>query len=157
MRTKAIVIGVLSVFLLSVSLLAQITPAQRAEVESTLSRQTGPKQESQPEGQGNSLKVQDDSSRAVRIAIVDSQKAFDLSTEGQKIISLGDSISKKKRQQEIDRIRTEMVVVIDGIAKEKGYSLVFDLATAGIVKYYPPTEDITNELVSKYNSSKRTS
>lgn len=36
MRIRTIAIAVLSVFILSVSLLAQVTPAQRAEIEKTL-------------------------------------------------------------------------------------------------------------------------
>jgi len=96
----------------------------------------------------------DDNSQAVRIAIIDSQKAFDLSKEGQRIISLGDRISKKTLDEEIQRIRTEMVVIVNEIAKERGYSLVVDLKTSGIIGYYPPTEDITDELVRRYNLSK---
>jgi ketosteroid isomerase-like protein len=36
MKSKTIVLGVFSIFILSVSLLAQVTPAQRAEIEKTL-------------------------------------------------------------------------------------------------------------------------
>jgi hypothetical protein len=40
MRTKTVVLGVLSVFILSVSLLAQVTPAQRTDIEKTLTAAT---------------------------------------------------------------------------------------------------------------------
>ena len=146
MRTTTIEIGVLSVFVLSVSLLAIVPTARRAEIEKTLT---------QEQKELITSKTQDDNSRGVRIAIVDSAKAFESSTEGQKHISMRDRMSKKTQTEEIQRIRNEMVVIIIALAKEKGYSLVLDLQTSGTVAYFPPTENITDELVRRYNLSKR--
>ena len=98
--------------------------------------------------------MRDDNSQAVKIAVIDSQKAFDSSKEGRRITSSGSRISKKALEKEIQRIRNEMIDIVNGIAKERGYSLIFDLKTSGIIGYYPPTEDITDELIRRYDLSK---
>ena len=55
----------------------------------------------------------------------------------------------------IQRLRTEMVAVVEQIAKEKGYDLVLDLAASGVVSWNP-TIDITTEVVRRYDASKAT-
>ncbi len=108
----------------------------------------------QAENEKKRPEPQSDNSRCVRIAIVDSQRAFKLSTEGKKFLAVADKLSKKKRDEEVSRIRTEMVAVVKKIAEEKGYGLVFDLGSSGIVCYYPPVDDITDELIDRYNFPK---
>ncbi|MBC7348401.1 MAG: OmpH family outer membrane protein [Candidatus Aminicenantes bacterium] len=146
-----------------------------------------------------------------KVAIVNSQKAFDQSQEGQKAVAilkeredllkaelkkmdeelrnLKDRLAAQKLtltpeaqsqlQREIDRkeadrqkyeqentrlfeqfknqlikrIREEMLAVIDELIKERGYELVFDLSTSGLI-YYRPELDITDEVIKRYDASK---
>ena len=96
--------------------------------------------------------LQSPSGPCVKIAVIDSQKALEQSTEGQKLLAKADKLSKKKLEEELGRIRTEMVDVVDKIAREKGYGLVLDKQTAGIIKFLPPVDDLTDELIKRYNS-----
>ncbi|MCX8160039.1 MAG: OmpH family outer membrane protein [Candidatus Saccharicenans sp.] len=147
----------------------------------------------------------------LKVAIVNSQKAFDQSLEGKKAVAIlqekeellkaelkkmDDEINalkqklasqtltltpeaRTKLQQEIDRkeadrqkyeqensrnfeqlknqlikrIREEMLAVIDELVKERGYELVFDLSTSGLI-YYRPELDITEEVIKRYDASK---
>jgi outer membrane protein len=53
----------------------------------------------------------------------------------------------------INRIRTEMIGIIEGLAKEQGYDLVLDVIQSGVVTS-SPTIDITAEVVRRYDQSK---
>jgi Skp family chaperone for outer membrane proteins len=53
----------------------------------------------------------------------------------------------------IQRIRVEMVAIIEALAKEKGLELVLDTATSGVVTA-SPTIDITDEVVKRYDATK---
>ncbi|MGZ5453824.1 MAG: OmpH family outer membrane protein [Candidatus Aminicenantales bacterium] len=53
----------------------------------------------------------------------------------------------------IQKIRTEMVAVIEILAKERGLELVLDAATSGVVTA-SPTIDITDEIVRRYDQGK---
>ena len=53
----------------------------------------------------------------------------------------------------IQKIRGEMVAIIEGLAKERGYDLVLDMVTSGVVTSNP-TIDITTEVVRRYDQSK---
>ena len=53
----------------------------------------------------------------------------------------------------IQKIRTEMVAVIENLAKERGLELVLDAATSGVVTA-SPTIDITDEIVRRYDQTK---
>lgn len=146
-----------------------------------------------------------------RVAIVNSQKAFDQSQEGQKAVAilkereeqlkaelkrldgelrnLKDRLAAQKltltpeaqsqlqgeidqkederqkyeqentrlfeqfKNQLIKRIREEMLAIIDDLIKERGYDLVFDLSTSGLI-YYRPELDITDEVIKRYDASK---
>lgn len=146
-----------------------------------------------------------------RIAIINSQKAFEQSSEGKKALAIlqekEDQMKEeiKKREQElkslkdklasqkltlnqealtqlqleidkkeaerqkyeqesakdfeqfksqlIKRIRDEMLGIVDQLVKEKGYDLVFDLSSSGLI-YFNPAFDITEEVVKRYNDSK---
>lgn len=56
-------------------------------------------------------------------------------------------------QNLINRIRGEMVAIIENLAKERGYDVVLDLRTSGVVTINP-TIDITDEVVRRYDQSK---
>jgi Skp family chaperone for outer membrane proteins len=51
------------------------------------------------------------------------------------------------------KIRSEMVTIIENLAKERGFELVLDLGTSGVVTFNP-TIDITDEVVRRYDQSK---
>lgn len=53
----------------------------------------------------------------------------------------------------IQKIRNEMVAVIEALAKERGYDLVLDAITSGVVTS-SATIDITTEIVRRYDQSK---
>jgi Skp family chaperone for outer membrane proteins len=53
----------------------------------------------------------------------------------------------------IQKIRAEMVAVIEILAKERGLELVLDAATSGVVTA-SPTIDITDEVVRRYDQTK---
>lgn len=149
--------------------------------------------------------------QASKIAIINSQQAFETSVEGKKALTqmqdrenkikadiqkLDDSIrllenklttgrltmtnealagiqsdidkktTERKRYEEdatregnqfannlIQKIRAEMVAVIEALAKEKGYDLVLDMITSGVVTS-SPTIDITSEVVRRYDQAR---
>jgi Skp family chaperone for outer membrane proteins len=146
-----------------------------------------------------------------KIAVINSQKAFETSLEGKKalgqlqdldariktelqkqddairllenrmntgrltmtndaLMGLQNDIAKKtterKRYEEdqtqaaqtlsanlIQKIRVEMVAIIENLSKERGLELVLDTATSGVVTA-SPTIDITDEVVRRYDQSK---
>lgn len=47
-----------------------------------------------------------------------------------------------------------MVVIVQKTAIEKGYGLILDLKTSGVIYYFVPVDDITDELINRYNFSK---
>ncbi len=53
----------------------------------------------------------------------------------------------------IQKIRVEMVTVIENLAKERGLELVLDTATSGVITASPAI-DITDEVVRRYDQSK---
>lgn len=53
----------------------------------------------------------------------------------------------------IQKIRGEMVAVIENLAKERGLELVLDAATSGVVTANPAI-DITDEVVRRYDQTK---
>ena len=147
---------------------------------------------------------------AQKVAIIDSQKAFDRSVQGQKIIALLQDkeneikASLKQRQEEINslqdkfasqrltlneealrqlkleidkkeaenkkyeqdssiefdqfkaklikKMRDEMLAIVDELVKERGYDLVFDLSSSGLI-YFQPALDITEEVIKKYDEA----
>ncbi|MBC7361142.1 MAG: OmpH family outer membrane protein [Candidatus Aminicenantes bacterium] len=147
----------------------------------------------------------------LKVAIINSQKAFDQSTEGKKAVAilqekedqikaeikkmdeeiktLKDKLASQKltlnqdaltqlqleidkkeaarqkyeqessrdfeqfKSQLIKRIRDEMLAIVDELIKERGYDLVFDLTTSGLI-HYNPAFDITDEVVKRYDASK---
>jgi Skp family chaperone for outer membrane proteins len=149
--------------------------------------------------------------QASKIAIINSQKAFETSVEGKRILGqmqdreakikgdiqkLDDSIrllenklstgrltmtnealmgiqadidkksTERKRYEEdatrdaqqfsgnlVQKIRAEMVTIIDNLAKERGLELVLDVAQSGVVTFSPMI-DITDEIIRRYDQSK---
>jgi len=149
--------------------------------------------------------------QASKIAIINSQKAFETCVEGKKVLSqmqdrenkiktdiqkLDDSIrllgnklstgrltmtsealvgiqsdiekktTERKRYEEdaardaqqfavnlADKLRGEMVTIIEALAKERGLELVLDVQQSGVVTF-SPTVDITDEVIRRYDQSK---
>ncbi|MCX6572026.1 MAG: OmpH family outer membrane protein [Candidatus Aminicenantes bacterium] len=149
--------------------------------------------------------------QASKIAIINSQKAFETSVEGKRVLGQmqdretkiktdiqkqDDSIrllenklstgrltmtneallgiqadidkktTERKRYEEdatrdaqqfsgnlVQKIRAEMVTIIENLAKERGLELVLDVAQSGVVTF-SPTVDITDEIIRRYDQSK---
>jgi outer membrane protein len=53
----------------------------------------------------------------------------------------------------IQKIRVEMVAIIEALAKEKGLELVLDTTTSGVITA-SPTIDITDEVIKRYDGAK---
>ncbi len=145
-----------------------------------------------------------------KVAIIDSQKAFDRSVQGQKVVALLQDkeneikASLKQKQEEINslkdkfasqrltlneealsqlqleidkketekkkyeqdssiefdqykaqlikKMRDEMLAIVDELVKERGYDLVFDLSSSGLI-YFQPALDITEEVIKKYDEA----
>lgn len=145
------------------------------------------------------------------VAVIDSQRAFEKSDEGQKIITqlqakdqkiqlelakidnqiqeletklnvqkftLKDEAKQKiifnldklrverKRYEEdsvkeyrqlqfrlYNRLRSEVLPIIETVAKEQGFAIVFDLSGSSVA-YFNPAFDITAEVIKRYNASK---
>ena len=54
----------------------------------------------------------------------------------------------------VNNLRNEVLSVVEGYAKEKQISLVFDLSSPAGVLYCEPSLDITSEIIKRYDSSK---
>jgi outer membrane protein len=52
----------------------------------------------------------------------------------------------------VSKLRADMVSIIEALAKERGYDLVLDLGTSGVVTFNPAI-DITDEVVRRYDAS----
>jgi outer membrane protein len=57
------------------------------------------------------------------------------------------------KSQLIKKIREEMLAVVDELVKEKGFDLVFDLSSSGLI-YFQPSFDITEEIIKRYDQKK---
>jgi outer membrane protein len=57
------------------------------------------------------------------------------------------------QQKLTDRIKAEMVTIIQALRKEKGYEIILDLASSGVVDFEPAL-DITDEVIRRYDASK---
>jgi outer membrane protein len=53
----------------------------------------------------------------------------------------------------VQKIRGDMVGLIEALAKEKGLDLVLDLGASGIV-FFNPAMDITDEVIRRYDAAK---
>jgi Skp family chaperone for outer membrane proteins len=53
----------------------------------------------------------------------------------------------------LQKIRDEMLVILNALCKEKGFDLVLDAANGGVA-YINPEIDITGELIKRYDASK---
>ena len=151
------------------------------------------------------------SQQSVKIGLVNSQQAFETSSEGKKAISqlldreqkirndmakldgqiqsletkyntqkltlapeavlqmeaeINRKTTERKRYEEdatrdyqqlrvnlFNRIKSEMVPLIQATAKERGLDIVLDMAESGVV-YFNPAVDITADVIKKYNASK---
>ncbi len=98
---------------------------------------------------------------------LDTQK-FTLSLESQQKIAFDiDNLKIKYKRYEEDsaqeyrqlhfrlynKFRAEVMPIIESLAKEKGFTIVFDLSTVGAA-YVHPDFDITQEVIKRYNASK---
>jgi len=52
-----------------------------------------------------------------------------------------------------NKVQGELIPIIDGIGKERGMDVIFDLAKSGAV-YFSPAIDLTDEVIRRYDASK---
>ncbi len=60
-----------------------------------------------------------------------------------------DQLNKKKQERE-EQIINELRDIVEEIAKQKGYSYIFERSVGGIL-YAPPEADITDEIIKTHN------
>ncbi|OGQ55316.1 MAG: hypothetical protein A3J24_07350 [Deltaproteobacteria bacterium RIFCSPLOWO2_02_FULL_53_8] len=68
-----------------------------------------------------------------------------------KYVEYGEELNNKKQERE-NAIIEDLRVIVDEMAKKKGYSYVFERSMGGIL-YAPPSDDLTNEIIKTYNKS----
>ena len=52
-----------------------------------------------------------------------------------------------------NKVKGELLPIIEQLGKEKGFDIIFDLANSGAL-YFSPGIDITDEVIKKYDASK---
>lgn len=52
------------------------------------------------------------------------------------------------------KVRNEVVPIIEQLAKEKRLDVVLEVAPPSIIVYFNPANDITDEVIKRYNASK---
>lgn len=57
------------------------------------------------------------------------------------------------RDRLFNKVKTELIPLIEQLGKERNMVAIFDLTTSGVI-YFIPTIDITEELIKKYDASK---
>ncbi len=57
------------------------------------------------------------------------------------------------RDRLFNKVKTELIPIIEQIGKEKNMVAIFDLTTSGVI-YFTPTIDLTEEVIKKYDASK---
>jgi len=58
--------------------------------------------------------------------------------------------SMAAQQKEFEKIQTDLMPIIEKIAKDNGYAVILDLNTAGVT-YFDPAYDITEKVVAAYD------
>lgn len=67
-----------------------------------------------------------------------------------KYMEYGDKLNNEKQERE-NAIIEALRVIVDELAKTKGYSYVFERSMGGIL-YAPPADDLTDEVIKIYNA-----
>jgi len=57
------------------------------------------------------------------------------------------------RDRLFNKVKTELIPLIEQLGKERNMVAIFDLTTSGVI-YFTPTIDLTEELIKKYDASK---
>ena len=82
------------------------------------------------------------------------KKTLDLQNKRTEIKRFAEDAQKDSmtsQQREFESIQRDLMPIIEKIAKSDGYSMIFDLNTAGIT-YFEPAIDITEEVVKAYDA-----
>lgn len=86
------------------------------------------------------------------------QLALDLESIRTKRRRVEEDSTKEFRQLQfrlISKVRSEVLPIIENVAKEKGFAIVFDLSATGVA-YFHPDFDLTEEVIKRYNASQAT-
>lgn len=84
-----------------------------------------------------------------KIVIFNSRRAFEISSEGQRIAKMKESAA---RTEAINRLRDEMITIMESLRRERGYDLIFDMAHGGVVVFNPGI-DITEDVIGRLRST----
>jgi len=57
------------------------------------------------------------------------------------------------RDRLFNKVKTELIPIIEQIGKESNLDVIFDLTNSGVI-YFAPTIDITEEVIKRYDVSK---
>lgn len=57
------------------------------------------------------------------------------------------------RDRLFNKVKTELIPIIEQIGKEKNMFAIFDLNSSGVI-YFTPSIDLTEEVIKKYDASK---
>ncbi len=57
------------------------------------------------------------------------------------------------RDRLFNKVKTELIPIIEQIGKERNMVAIFDLTNSGVI-YFTPTIDLTKEIIKKYDASK---
>lgn len=57
------------------------------------------------------------------------------------------------RDRLFNKVKNELIPIIEQIGKEKNMVAIFDLTNSGVI-YFAPTIDLTDEVIKKYDASK---
>ena len=84
------------------------------------------------------------------------KKALDLASKRTEIKRFAEDAQKEgasAQQKEFEKIQTDLMPLIEKIAKENGFSLILDLTTSGITYFDPASGiDITEKVVKAYDA-----
>ena len=56
-------------------------------------------------------------------------------------------------QRLFKKVQDELIPIVEGLGKERGLDMIFDLAKSGAV-YWNPANDLTAEVIKRYDASK---
>jgi len=57
------------------------------------------------------------------------------------------------RDRLFNKVKTELIPIIEQIGKEKNMVAIFDMTSSGVI-YFTPSIDLTEEVIKKYDASK---
>ena len=142
-----------------------VIDSQRAIEDSFVGQKAVIQLQAKRESIKNNLSLMDNQVFTIQNKLKTQELILSLNTKQKLLFELENLQTKRLRDEEdytkeyqqlqfslINKIRVEMMPIITDLAKEKGYSLVFDLS-AGSIVYAHPDFEITDEVIRRNNAS----